>query len=97
MKTKFEPATPLPWYGAGTGNHQGVVISEVDGANVAVAYDKLDVPYIVQAANAYPRLVAALRNAYARAALFGSGQIPAESEAEVCEEFGALLCDLGEL
>ena len=32
--------TPGPWYETGTGNHQGLVISESTGANVAVVYDK---------------------------------------------------------
>jgi len=31
--------TASPWYTANTGNHQGLVISEHDGGNVAVAYN----------------------------------------------------------
>ena len=39
METKH---TPGPWYKASTGNHQGLVISEATGANVAVTYDEKD-------------------------------------------------------
>lgn len=53
--------TPLPWYSASTGNHQGLIISESNGANVAVTYDKDDAPYLARACNAYPKLVEALR------------------------------------
>lgn len=31
--------TEGPWNASGTGNHQGLVISEATGANVAVTYD----------------------------------------------------------
>jgi len=48
--------TPGPWYEAKTGNHQGLVISEATGANVAVAYDKKDAPLIAAA----PDMLAAL-------------------------------------
>ena len=47
--------TPGPWYEASTGNHQGLIISEVDGANIAVAYDKTDAALIATA----PKLLAA--------------------------------------
>ena len=53
MDTKH---TPGPWYEAGTGNHQGLVISESTSANVAVAYDKKDACLIAAA----PDLLAAL-------------------------------------
>lgn len=49
--------TPGPWYEAGTGNHQGLVISEATSANVAVAYDKKDACLIAAA----PALFAALQ------------------------------------
>ena len=39
MGTKY---TPGPWYKSSTGNHQGLVISEATGANVAVTYDEKD-------------------------------------------------------
>lgn len=38
--------TPETWYEASTGNHQGLVISEKNGRNVAVCYDKADAPLI---------------------------------------------------
>lgn len=41
--------TPGPWYETGTGNHQGLVISESTGANVAVVYDKRDARLIAAA------------------------------------------------
>jgi hypothetical protein len=48
-----------PWYEAKMGNdHQGLVIEEATGRNVAVAYDKVDAPLIAAA----PDLLAALEN-----------------------------------
>jgi hypothetical protein len=45
------------WYDkSGAGNHQGLIISESDGRNVAVAYDKKDAPLIAAA----PELLSAL-------------------------------------
>lgn len=41
--------TPGPWYESSTGNHQGLVISETTGRNVAVTYDKADARMIAQA------------------------------------------------
>lgn len=37
------------WYEASTGNHQGLIIEETTGRNVAVAYDKADAPLIAAA------------------------------------------------
>jgi hypothetical protein len=37
------------WYAAKTGNHQGLVIEEGTGRNVAVAYDKKDTPLLAAA------------------------------------------------
>lgn len=45
-----------PWYEAKTGNHQGLVIEEETGRNVAVVYDKADARLIAAA----PALYAAL-------------------------------------
>lgn len=46
------------WYEANMGNdHQGLVISESDGANIAVVYDKKNAPLIAAA----PELLAALK------------------------------------
>ena len=46
MKKQF---TPGPWYEASTGNHQGLIISETTGANVAAAYNKKDACLIAAA------------------------------------------------
>jgi hypothetical protein len=43
------------WHAASTGNHQGLIISDKDGRNIAVAYDKADAPLIACA----PELLAA--------------------------------------
>lgn len=50
--------TPGPWYAESTGNHQGLVISEITGANVAVAYDGEADTALIAAA---PELLAACR------------------------------------
>jgi type VI protein secretion system component VasF len=47
----------MSWYTASTGNHQGLIIDEADGRNVAVAYDKADAPLIAAA----PALLFALQ------------------------------------
>ena len=43
--------TPGPWYASSTGNHQGLIISEKSGANIAVTYDAKDAPRIVACVN----------------------------------------------
>ena len=60
--------TPGPWYATGTGNHQGLIISEATGANVAVAYDKKDAPLLAAA----PDLLEALQAMYD-----GAAELPA--------------------
>jgi hypothetical protein len=49
--------TPLPWYVASTGNHQGLIISEATGDNVAVTYTKEDAEPIACAVNLHRDLV----------------------------------------
>lgn len=44
------------WHTSKTGNHQGLVIEEGSGRNVAVTYDRADAPIIAAA----PELLAAL-------------------------------------
>jgi hypothetical protein len=56
MKTQTQHTLDT-WYVASTGNHQGLILSEKDGRNVAVAYDKADAPLI----GAAPDLLEALR------------------------------------
>lgn len=41
--------TPGPWHVARTGNHQGLIVAEGSGANIAVTYDKADAPLIAAA------------------------------------------------
>ncbi len=47
---------PQEWRACSTGNHQGLIVCETTGANIAVAYDKKDAPLIAAA----PALLAAL-------------------------------------
>jgi hypothetical protein len=49
------------WYVANTGNHQGLVIDQDTGRNIAVAYDKEDAPLLAAA----PDLLAACKGAQA--------------------------------
>jgi hypothetical protein len=46
MNTKH---TTGPWNAADTGNHQGMIIAEQDGATVAVTYDAKDARLIAAA------------------------------------------------
>ncbi len=55
-EASLPPGTPGPWYVGKTGNHQGLVIAEKTGANVAVAYDKADAPILAAA----PQMLVAL-------------------------------------
>ncbi len=45
------------WYESSTGNHQGLIINEVTGENIAVSYDKKHAALIAAA----PELLDALR------------------------------------
>ena len=59
-----KPATPLPWTVGKTTRIGGVEIQSVDinaGDYAGEAYTPQDAAYIAHAANAYPRLVEALR------------------------------------
>ena len=47
----------MNWYKASTGNHQGLIIEEKTGRNVAVSYDKEDADLIAAA----PEMLEALR------------------------------------
>jgi hypothetical protein len=48
------------WHAADTGNHQGLIIDDETGRNVAVVYDKNDSTLISQA----PELLRSLKDAY---------------------------------
>lgn len=56
------------WYTASTGNHQGLIIEEESGRNIAVAYDKKDAPLIAAA----PELLEALAQLLDRLEYHGS-------------------------
>ena len=56
METKHAQET---WYESSTGNHQGLIISETTGENIAVTYDKRNAPLIAAA----PELLTAAENA----------------------------------
>jgi len=58
----------ITWYEAKTGNHQGLIIDEKTGDNIAVTYDKENAAVIVRAVNAYAPLVE-LVNKYRREAI----------------------------
>jgi hypothetical protein len=49
--------TPGPWYEAKTGNHQGLIVDEKTGDNIAVAYDKVNARLIAAA----PRMLEMLK------------------------------------
>jgi len=49
------------WYEAKTGNHQGLIIEEKSGINIAVCYDKKHAPLIAGAPEMYEALQIALR------------------------------------
>jgi hypothetical protein len=58
-------------YEAKTGNHQGLIIEEETGRNVAVTYDKADAPTIVHAVNSYEDLLTIAK----RLAIAASGKM----------------------
>lgn len=60
MNTSKAKRTPGPWRAANTTSHQGLIISERTGANVAVAYDKRDAALIAEAPNLLLTCVIAL-------------------------------------
>lgn len=55
--------TPRTWHAASTGNHQGLVIEDETGRNIAVTYDKDDAA-IVAAAPAMLNALIALVNCH---------------------------------
>lgn len=57
-----EQTNPVQWHAANTGSHQGLIIDELTGANIAVTYDSERAPFIVTACNSHAALVEALEN-----------------------------------
>lgn len=47
------------WYVANTGTHQGLIVEETTGKNIAVSYDKKDAPILAAA----PKMLKALHQA----------------------------------
>lgn len=62
-----EQTAPVQWYAANTGNHQGLIIDEKTGANIAVTYNAEHAAFIVTACNSHAALVDALQNLMDRA------------------------------
>lgn len=60
--TPDEPATT--WYEANTGNHQGLIVEEKTGRNIAVTYDKADAARIVRDHNSHDVVLDALRERF---------------------------------
>ena len=89
--TAKQPATALPWEGP---VNYGVSKFEVQGPHSRLAtVDKLpDAAYIVHAANAYPKLVKALRNLKEQVECMNAQQAFGRDY----EEAAALLRELGE-
>lgn len=52
--------TAEKWYKVKTENHQGLIISEIDGRNIAVTYDEKDADIVAAA----PEMLAALKDLY---------------------------------
>ena len=93
----MKPATPLPWVAKGDEDHAFIIggnpqeiLADCSIDRVRPIEDKTNAAYIVAAANAYPRLVEALRRI---AILAGNGEMGPSRVAEV----NHLLRDLGEL
>lgn len=94
MKTETEPTKFVKWYVANTGNHQGLVIDEQTGANIAVTFDKADAPLVAAA----PALVEAAKLVMAEmASRFDYETATPEEDAAFCKLEAALaLAERGE-
>ena len=95
--TKHKPATPLPWK-----YNKAVTIHAVSGARRVVCKEtheeaQYDLPYLTHAANAYPRLVEALRDADQLWALDESERELTGFDKSWNDKRRALLRELGEL
>ena len=90
-----KPATALPWRYQAEGRVQFGILgsARLPAPSSAVANYHADAAYIAHSANAYPRLVEALRK-LERACYSQGGSI---AHTPVLQEAGALLRELGEL
>lgn len=92
----MEPATRLPWsHNGGRAVYSDGALAEVNGP---ISEAKQDAAYITHAANAYPKLVQAVRVMIERSVhISRSGGIPALDDMRYAEEAAtALLHELGE-
>ena len=94
----MKPATPLPWIANGDEDHDFIIggnpqeiLADCSIGRVRPIEDKANAAYIVAAANAYPRLVQALKDALL---LHDSADMRA---LVLCSDARALLRELGEL
>jgi hypothetical protein len=103
---KNQPATQLPWNQQLGTQKQGATIS-LDGSPLVLVYGETrteavkDAEYIAHAANAYPKLIEALKAAYValdrcQTALGTEGALVKRVD-EVRFDSGALLNELGEM
>jgi hypothetical protein len=99
-----KPATPLPWRHFLQGDSTRFLVAEQRSPNGRIAAQvpqqlgdgaRNDAAYIAHAANAYPRLVEALRALEQACYVYGQGsQVP---DLPVLKQAGALLRELGEV
>lgn len=99
---RVEPANALPWRVEKDDFHYAPELTAADDSLVFVLEDgdSMDYDYIVHAANAYPKLVAALREAseqLRRAAQWAPAKMTAGVTTLMCDDHEALLRELGEL
>lgn len=96
MTVKHKPETPLPWAAdVNNPNWNGDIDSHgtaVRSVSVARAKRDQDTAYITHAANAYPKLVEALKRAQQRE----YNSFEPDNQSNVYKEHAALLTELGE-
>jgi hypothetical protein len=93
--TKHTPATPLPWKAVGPKTaEQHVIMSATENVG---AFLRIDADYAAHAANAYPKLVEALRTVAPIIERFAAEADPQNSVLDQRrDELRALLRELGE-
>lgn len=92
----MKPATALPWETTYSTTEDTFGVCAFGGGDVlAQDMSNEDADYIVAAANAYPRLVAALRDMVLIAEGSGINDMGPE-DAAICRNAAALLRELGE-
>ena len=100
-KPMNKPATPLPWekyagdYSEIEGQRMAVVVGKTCISDALDAVHQSDAAYIVHAANAYPQLVAALRELMLRCD--GDEGVRADGSNIQTMQASAVLHNLGEI